>query len=264
MTIQSALRQKWAVGQPAFGAWLTIPSITMTELVGEIGWDYVCLDSQHGFFDYADVLGALVSLRTSRSDVLVRVPSSDQAAIGKVLDAGANGVVVPMVETAEQAEAVARACRYAPRGVRSYGPIRAARLHRTRDPALLGDALCIVMIETPTGIANLEQICAVDGVDAVYVGPADLAVAMGLPPGLKRPEPEHRAGLRTVAEVTNGVGTPAGIQCDNERDGIAQIAAGYRFATVWKDTAAILGSATASWRAVGGGVSGGDLLSGYM
>lgn len=264
MAVRSVLRQRWAAGEPAFGAWLTVPSGPLTELVGEVGWDYVCLDAQHGFFDYAEVLGSLISLRGSRSDVLVRVPSSDQATIGKVLDAGATGVVVPMVETPEQAEAAVRACRYAPRGVRSYGPIRAARLHATRDPDLLAAALCIVMIETPTAIANLERICAVDGIDALYVGPADLSVAMGLPPALKRPEREHREALKAVAEVASRLGIPAGIQCDGNRDGLDQIAAGYTFATVWKDTAAILASATESWRGVGGGVRDGELLSGYM
>lgn len=248
--LEGRLTAAFDAGRPAFGAWLTVPSLPVVEIAGEVGWDYVCLDMQHGLFDYADVRDALIVLRASSSDVLVRIPSIDAGLIGKILDAGAHGLVAPMVESAAQAAALVDACRYAPLGSRSYGPIRAGRRFSTRRPQALGSVLCIPMIESPQAIAAIPEIAQVDGISALYLGPADLALSIGLPPSLHRPEPEHGEAMLAALEASKRAGVPLGIQCSSPASGLKAIDQGYDYATVWKDSQALLDSVRESYGAV--------------
>jgi 4-hydroxy-2-oxoheptanedioate aldolase len=168
----------------AFGAWCTISSGAVAEQLALTDPDYVCIDCQHGLIDYVGMLGMLQAMARTNVTTVVRVVSHDHAAIGKVLDAGADAVIVPMVNDRAEAEYVASACRYAPRGIRSYGPSRAnATVGAVETDVLDAHVVCLVMIETEQGVANADEICSTPGVDGVYIGPVDLAISLGERPG---------------------------------------------------------------------------------
>ena len=127
--MKNRLKEKWAAGEPTYGAWLAIPSPLVAEAAALAGFDYVCIDMQHGVADYQVAIAMLAAMRGSDSTPIVRVPWLEPGIIGRVLDAGALGVVIPMVNSRAEAEAAVAACRYAPAGARSFGPIQIGRAH---------------------------------------------------------------------------------------------------------------------------------------
>lgn len=164
----------------ALGYWSVIDSPVSTEWLAHVGWDYICLDLQHGLIGYDGMLRGLTAIDAAQGPAgLVRVESNDQTYIGKALDAGARGVIVPLIDTAEDAARAVSYVRYPPAGVRSYGPMR-SQLRVGPLPAEANDSVVVLaMIETPDGLENVEAICAVPGLDGVYVGPSDLRIAVG-------------------------------------------------------------------------------------
>lgn len=203
----------------AVGGWLQLPSPVVAEVVGTVGFDAVCIDTQHGLIGDDTVLGMLQALTASGTRTLVRVPGHGAEPIGRALDRGADGVIVPLVDTAEQASAAVAACRFPPDGgVRSFGPIRPSWLGRDR----LAPGRCVVMVETATAVTNLDAILGVEGVDAVFVGPSDLALAHGMPVAAQHddgPRSAEYAGLlRDVFGRCAAAGVPAGIYCDSPAD----------------------------------------------
>ncbi len=218
-----------------FGVWCTIASPAVTELVALMAPDYVCVDCQHGLVDYSSMVPMLQSMARTGVRTVVRVAGHDGAAIGKVLDAGADAVIVPYVEDAEQAARVAAACRYPPLGVRSYGPIRAASVQGVATPAALNERVrCYVMIETATGVANADAICATDGVDGVYIGPADLAVSLGETPGGLVPGP-HADAVAHVLDRCLAHGIVPGIHAYDGATARSYAEMGFRMVTVGVD-----------------------------
>jgi 4-hydroxy-2-oxoheptanedioate aldolase len=180
---RSAL-ELWADGHSALGCMLTIPSPLAAELVIATGYDWVCIDNQHGMMGDETTL-AMVQVAGRLVTTIVRVGWNVPHMIMKALDMGADGVIVPMVSNRVQALAAAEACRFPPRGNRSWGPIRAALDRPDLSPEIEGErAFCAVMIETAEAMENLDDIMSVDGVDAVFVGPADLSISHG---GLEAP-----------------------------------------------------------------------------
>ncbi len=157
----------------------------------------MCVDQQHGVVDYASMVPMLQAIGAAGAAPITRVLSKDPYEIMKVLDAGALGVIVPLIDNAAEAERAVAACRYPPRGNRSYGPVRASHVIGSRDPEeLAGEVLCIVMVETREGLERVEEIAATPGLDGIYVGPADLALSLGLFPTTKVTEPEHMEAVR--------------------------------------------------------------------
>jgi 4-hydroxy-2-oxoheptanedioate aldolase len=176
----NALRAKIAAGEKTFGGWCTTPSPFAAEMLGDAGFDYVCIDTQHGLIHYDAMWPMIQALRATGATPVVRVPFNNTEWPGKAFDAGAEAVIVPMVNTRADAEKAAAACRYAPDGVRSFGPVRAGGL-LGQDPATVNrEVMCLVMIETTTAIENVDDIVSTPGVDGVYIGPADLAISMGV------------------------------------------------------------------------------------
>lgn len=177
------------------GYWSQLPVPAVQERAARHGYDYVCFDAQHGFLDYHAVLNGLIgidagaALAGSACGGMVRVAANDPALIGQALDAGAQGVIVPLIDTPEQARAAARACRFPPLGTRSYGPMRAGLRSGPRTADMNAEVACIAMIETHEGLANLDAIAAVEGIDGLYVGPGDLMLAPG-------GRDDHRSGPR--------------------------------------------------------------------
>lgn len=178
----TSLREKWAAGQETLGFWLSIPSMVSAEITGRLPVDYVCIDTQHGVNDYQVAAGMITAIEIGGGTPIARVPWNEPGIIGKMLDAGAHGVIVPMVNTREQAEAVVRAVRYAPAGSRSWGPVIAGMRHPDNRAWADANIACIPMIETVEALSNLDDILSVPGIDAVYVGPADLSISLGLAP----------------------------------------------------------------------------------
>jgi 4-hydroxy-2-oxoheptanedioate aldolase len=213
----SHLRRVWRDGGVAVGAWLTIPDPHVVEITARAGFDYVCIDMQHGLFGHRQAVDALRVIGLGDSTPVVRVPWNEPAVIGRVLDAGAMAVIAPMVNDAMQAEAMVRACRYAPRGDRSYGPVRAG-LQEGPDYFDRADAevLCIPMIETATALENLEEILAVPGLDAAYVGPNDLSITLGLAPGTNEHPPALVDALARVLEAVAAAGLVPAIHGNSE------------------------------------------------
>lgn len=176
----SAFEKRWSQNLPAYGGWLVEPSESALDAYVQAGFHYVGLDCQHALLDETEAAKMLVRLRDAPFAVLTRVSENALAPIGKLLDAGSDGVIVPGVNTAEEAHAAATACRYPPRGTRSMGPIRAGM--GLNPEQIEQRALCLVMIETKQGLENVEAICRVPGVSGVYIGPGDLSIGLGLSP----------------------------------------------------------------------------------
>jgi len=196
------LKQLWREGKPAVGAFLSIPSCLSAEAMAHTGVDWLCLDMQHGCLDYSDVVPMLTAVSTTAVTPLVRVPWNEPSIIMKVLDAGAYGVIVPMVSNRAEAERAVAACRYPPAGIRSNGPNRAlyyggADYQKGADKEML----CIAMIETAEGIGKMEEIISTPGLDAVYIGPTDLALALGLAPVMDNDEPKHVATVNKILDT---------------------------------------------------------------
>ena len=196
---ENALRQAWTEGRRTVNGWLSIPAPFAAEVMAHQGWDSLTIDLQHGLVDYQAAVGMLQAISTTAVVPMVRVPWLEPGILMKVLDAGAYGVICPMISTAAEAEALVRNCRYPPRGTRSFGPIRAT-IYGGADYARHADrtVLVLAMIETAQALDNLEAILAVEGLDGVYVGPSDLSNSMGHPPVL---DPD----AREVVEAIEGV-----------------------------------------------------------
>jgi 4-hydroxy-2-oxoheptanedioate aldolase len=174
----TGLRERWSAGETAFGGWCTTGSPFVAEVIGSQGFDYVCVDLQHGLSDLEQEWMLVQALRGTGATPVVRVPFNSTPWPGKALDAGAEAVIVPMVNSRAEAELAAAACRYPPLGVRSYGPVRAGMLLGSDPPAVNAKVVCLVMIETTRAVESADEICSTPGVDGVYIGPADLSVSM--------------------------------------------------------------------------------------
>jgi 4-hydroxy-2-oxoheptanedioate aldolase len=196
------VKKLWREGKTAVGGFLSIPHAFSAETMAHSGLDWLCVDMQHGCIDYSDAVTMLTAISTTAVTPFVRVPWNEPSMIMKALDAGAYGVIVPMVSNRADAERAVSACRYPPVGIRSNGPNRAA-LYGGPDYQKNADRemACVVMIETAEGIEKMEEIISTPGIDAVYIGPTDLALALGLPPVMDNDDPRHVATVNRVLET---------------------------------------------------------------
>jgi 4-hydroxy-2-oxoheptanedioate aldolase len=255
----TGVRARWAAGEAACGVWSTLPDPVVAELLGRAGHDYVCVDWQHGMTGPGTAVPVLQALRGTPATVLVRVPGPDPEAMMRALDLGADGVVVPMVDTPEQAAAAVAACTYPPGGVRSWGPMWGDVDGGAPDPATADAArLVVVMVETAQGLANAEAIAAVPGVDAVYVGPNDLALSLGHGRETYLTSPAVHAALDRVVAATAAAGTATGLHCATPEMAAYWQGRGVRLLTVATDStllrtgsAAALAHVRGSWGAAG-------------
>ncbi len=210
--IANEVKKTWAEGGTTIGLWMSTPDVAAAEQLATVGYDYLCLDLQHGLLDYSAVPSMLQAMRTT-SVPLARAPWNEPGIIGKLLDAGTMGVIIPMVNSPEEAEAAVRACRYAPQGSRSWGPARAASaLGGGYHADANSQIACIPMIETRQAVEQLDQILDVEGIDAVYVGPADLSISYGLPPATDHPDSAvYQEALSKIVELSNARSIVPGI-----------------------------------------------------
>lgn len=224
----NAMRHTWE-HRPVLGAWCTIGSPAAIELMADSGYDFLLIDAQHGEVGMAHLEPMLRAFGHTDVTPVVRVPHGDYTTIGRALDAGAQTIIVPMVETREQAEEAARAMRYPPEGRRSWAVTRAARRLGSEPAAVNSEVALFIMVETATGLKNLDAIVAVPGVDGIFVGPADLGLTMGHMPGSTDLNPEVDAALDTVAAAcaTHGrvAGLAGGVQYAERGFGVLMVAA---------------------------------------
>jgi 4-hydroxy-2-oxoheptanedioate aldolase len=212
MASVNRIKRAWSSDRPAFGLWCGIPDALAVERIAALDVDYVCIDQQHGLVDYAAMVALIRAAGAAGCSPIVRVPSSEPWLLMRALDAGALGVVVPLVDDAAQAARAVAACRFPPDGRRSYGPIRAAAVIGSRDPAdVAGEVVCIAQIETAEGLENVEEIAATPGLDGLYVGPADLALGLGIPLEGAGDDPRHVEAVERVLRACKASGIGAGM-----------------------------------------------------
>jgi 4-hydroxy-2-oxoheptanedioate aldolase len=242
-----AIREAWASGRAARNAWLTVPDAHLAETVATSGVaEAVTLDLQHGLFDRTAAVHAIRAVAAHGASPLVRLPAVDAALAGYLLDAGAAGVIAPMVETVAEAEALAAACRYPPRGRRSHGPTRAALRPGSDAFAAAEQAVVLAMVETREGLERCEDLAAVDGLDGLFVGPGDLGLALGLGPGQDREEPALRDAIARVLAACRRAGRRAGIHAGSTRYAARMAGEGFDLVTVWVDAAAVASTLAAA------------------
>jgi len=234
---ENRLKRLWAEDGAALGGWLTIPASLSAEYLAHAGLDWLCIDMQHGSIDYQVAVTMLQAISTTSVIPLARVPWNDPAVLMKSLDAGVYGVICPMINSRAEAEALVRACKYPPRGYRSFGPVRASIYAGTDYSDHANDDLVVMpMIETAEALKNLDDILSVPGVDAVYVGPADLSLALGCKPRLDQTDaPVVEAQLRIV-EACKRHDVVAGIHNATAAYALKMMAVGYQFVTLASDT----------------------------
>ena len=234
---KNAAKQRWKEGGQTVGAWLTQPGGHGAEVLAHVGFDWLCIDCQHGLVDYAAMVEMLRAISTTATTPLVRVSQNDPAEIMRALDAGAYGVIVPLIETAKDAQRAVAACRYPPEGKRSSGPIRGVLYGGADYVAHANEEIAVIgMIETAPALENLDAILATPGLDVAYVGPSDLAFALGLEPRGDNDDPLH---VRTVEEILAACrrhGVVAGIHTGSRTFSRRWLDAGFQMVTLGSDT----------------------------
>ena len=245
------LKQLWEGGKPAINGWLAIPSGFSAEVMAQAGWDSVTVDMQHGVQDYQTMVACFQAMQSHPVLPMVRVPWNEPGIIGKVLDAGAYGVICPMINTKAEAEAFVSYCRYPPAGKRSNGPIRAGiyGVGTTYQSTANEEVLCLPMIETQEAVDNLDAILDVPGIDAVYIGPSDLGFSMGLIPILDRDEPVIMDIYQKILDATKKRGLRACVHCLSPAYAKRMVAMGFNLVTLGNDSGLLLGAARAAVKA---------------
>ena len=239
------LKRLWAEGHATLNGWLAAPDPTVAENMAVLGWDSLTVDLQHGMADYGDALRMFIAISTTPVVPLARIPWMEHGIVMKLLDAGAAGLICPMVNCAEDAERFVRACRYPPTGIRSFGPIRAKLHAEDANPADFDAAVVtIAMIETREAVENLDAILAVEHLDAVYVGPADLSLAFGAEPKFDQEEPVVVEAIEHIVTVTRHAGKFVGVHNATAAYAKRMVALGANFVTIGSDLRFMTGAAS--------------------
>jgi len=244
------LKARWRQGDVTLGAWAMMPGAMGAEALAVGGFDWVLVDMQHGCMDYETALSMIRAIDLSDAVPIVRVPWNEPGIIGRVLDAGALGVVIPMIQTAEDAKAAVDACLYPPQGRRSFGPVRVGMRDGSGYFAEANSRVAVVpMIETPEALANVKEIAKVPGVDALFVGPFDLSIALGLPPGDNDGKPAFDAAIAKVAKAAKDAGVATAV-LSNSKVGALRIEQGFQMISVTTDISALQMATRADLQAV--------------
>ncbi|TWO73433.1 2,4-dihydroxyhept-2-ene-1,7-dioic acid aldolase [Caenimonas sedimenti] len=238
------LRTLWQAGGAAVNGWLAIPNSFSAETMAHQGWDSLTVDMQHGVVDYQAMVTMLQAVSTTNTVPVVRVPWLEPGILMKTLDAGAYAVICPMVNTREDAQNLVAWTHYAPRGVRSFGPVRALLYGGADYPQHANDTIVtFAMIETAQALDNLEAILSVEGLDAIYIGPSDLSISMGCKPAMDELEPKVQQAVEHVLARAKAHGLVAGIHNTGPESALRRIGLGFQFVTVSSDARLIAAGA---------------------
>ena len=238
---QNKVKKMMQEGKPVVNGWLQIPSSFSAEVMSHQGWDSLTIDMQHGVIDYPNALQMLQSISTTEVTPLARVNWNEPGQIMKILDAGCYGVICPMVSNKIEAEKFVQACMYPPKGYRSFGPIRGL-IYGGGD---YGDhaneeILKIAMIETKEALEKLDEIMSTPGIDGIYIGPADLSLAIGEKPGFDRPESTKAySEILRILEHAKKNNIFAGIHNGTPEYSLKMIEKGFNFVTIASDLRAL-------------------------
>ena len=234
--MHNKLRTLWNEDASAINAWLGIPSTITAEIVSRQGFDAITIDLQHGINDYSSAVPMLQAISASDATPMARVPWLEPGIIMKLLDAGALGIICPMINTPQDAERFVRYCRYAPDGDRSFGPVRAGLLH---GPAYVKQAndsiITLAMVETGQALAQVADIAGTPGLTGVYIGPSDLGLSLGYEAKLDQTEPVVMDAIERVLEAAKHAGIKAGIHCLAPAYAREMLALGFDLVTMGTD-----------------------------
>jgi 4-hydroxy-2-oxoheptanedioate aldolase len=244
------IRELWALKKPVINGWLLMPGSLSAELMAHSGFDSLTIDMQHGMIEFDSALAMLTAISTTSVTPIVRVPWLDAGPIMKMLDAGAYGIICPMVNSRNQAEALVSATHYAPTGSRSWGPVR-AMLYAGNDYREKADEtiLNFAMIETAEAVRNIDEICSVKGLDAIYIGPGDLSLSLT---GSVRPDTLDGAigdAIRLILATAKKHGVAPCTHTSSPQFALQMLELGFQFVTCAID-ARLLGAAAAAATAV--------------
>lgn len=244
----NTFKKALADGQTIIGCWMSFAEACTAEVMGHAGFDWLLIDGEHSANDIRSIRDQIVALKNSPSDIVVRVPVGETWVIKQALDMGAQNILVPMVETAEQARELVKACRFPPDGTRGvgYGVGRVSDFGQIKDYGQTADEqICLlVQVESKLGLGNLDSILSVDGVDGVFIGPADLSASMGYLGQTMHPDMQKTI-LDALAHISAS-GKAAGILTTDDGMIKASLAAGARFVAVAMDIALMLNSGKAA------------------
>src|SRR5512133_1379430 len=236
------VKELWRAGKPAITGWCSTADPYIAEVMVRGGFDAMILDMQHGMGIGPDRAASWLQVVGQNPDVtpLVRVPWNEPAFIQWVLDAGAMGVIIPMVNSLEDAKKAIGACRYPPIGYRSNGPNRARYVNGSDYFERANDeVICLVMMETVEGIDSIDEIANLPGVDGYYIGPTDLAISMGVKPAFDVKDPRHVAAVQKVVDTAKAHGQTAGIHVGTVEEGIRRWKQGFGLTPIFSDMWAI-------------------------
>ena len=248
---ENTLRTIWQKGDAVLNGWLTIPGIWTAELMAHQGYDSLTVDTQHGLIGYDVALPMLMAISTTSVFPIARAPWNEPGSIMKLLDAGAMGIICPMVNTRADAEAFVGACRYAPQGYRSAGPVRAAiyagadYINRANE-----SIVTLAMIETAQALNNLDEIMSTPGLDGIYIGPTDLAISLGMASGGPLDQPRLAEAISTILKAAQKHAIVPGIHTSSTLDAIHVIERGFKFVTIMTDTRMLADAARTSVKTV--------------
>ena len=234
-------------GKPVINGWLQIPSTVSAEAMAHQGWDSLTIDMQHGLVDYTNALPMLQTISSTEVTPLARVNWNEPGQIMKILDAGSYGIICPMVSNREEAEKFVQACKYPPHGYRSFGPVRGL-IYGGSDYAdhANDELLKFAMIETKESLEKLDEIMSTPGLDGIYIGPADLSLAIGEKPGFDRPETSKAySEILRILEHTKKNNIFAGIHNGTPEYALKMIDKGFNFVTIGADQRAMSSGAKA-------------------
>jgi len=230
------IKEKLRRGEPSFGTWLSLGDLYATRVIARLGFDWLTLDIEHGAIDWSQATTIFSAVADAGCVPLARVPEGTHHYIKRVLDAGAWGIVVPMVDTVEQAKIAIAAAKYPPEGNRSVG----GGMHSMNFDATAGDyyagandeILVVLQTESPQGVENAEEIYSLPGCDAIFIGPNDLRFQMRASDGTFPSAEEHEAMVQRVIEVGKKVGTPTGIHAMSSDSALERAAQGMQFLAI--------------------------------
>jgi 4-hydroxy-2-oxoheptanedioate aldolase len=230
------LREIWQSGGAVVNGWLAIPNSFSAETMAHQGWDALTIDMQHGVIDYQAMVTMLQAISTTNTVPVVRVPWLEPGILMKSLDAGAYAVICPMINTREDAEKLVAYTHYAPQGTRSFGPVRALLYGGADYPQHANKTIVsFAMIETKQALDNLDDILSTPGLDAIYIGPSDLSIALGCKPTFDDLDPPAAQAVDHILVRAKAHGVVAGIHNGTPEAALKRIAKGFQFVTIGSD-----------------------------
>ena len=233
--MKNRLRETWNSGKPALNGWLGIPSTFSAEIMSRQNFDSITIDLQHGLTDYSIAVPMMQAMSASDATMLCRVPWLEAGIIMKLLDAGAMGIICPMINSRKEAEEFVGATLYSPIGYRSSGPVRANIIYPDYHNQSNKQIISMAMIETEQAVENAKEICSTPGLTGIYVGPSDLAISMGEDPGLDRKPGKVYDAIQHVLKTAKESGIRTGLHC-MDPDYIKQMYdCGFEFASLSND-----------------------------